>query len=234
MPRDVQIKGGIGEAPQLYEVPNATEIIPKSVFATFDGTAAVSDFFPTVQFVSDGGEIVGQVRTDSAVTAGGSASVTFAPFLRTQTTAGGALTATNARYGATTLSVAANTSGFLSLTGPSFGASLLDLTVPSSPTIVTAGVYAFCFVARVVIALGGSPTGGSGHAAAINNAGGGQNCTAFFTMPSAAGTIVPQWTATSVPAHHAAGDVIQFSITNGDGASARVYDSPSIGVVLLS
>lgn len=82
MARDVQVKGGIGPAPQAYEVPNSTEIIPRVVFATFDGSGAAGAFLPTVQIISDGGEVVASVSTDTAVAAGDSASVTFAPFLR--------------------------------------------------------------------------------------------------------------------------------------------------------
>jgi hypothetical protein len=82
MASDVQIAGGVGPAPQAYEVPNATEIIPRAVSATFDGTAAGTAFLPAIEIVSDGGVVVARVATDTAVAAGGSAFVTFAPFLR--------------------------------------------------------------------------------------------------------------------------------------------------------
>ena len=81
MSRDVQIAGGVGNAPQSYTVPNATEIIPRAVNATFDGTAAVGSFVPTLEIVSDGGVVIARVPADTTVLAGGSAEVTFAPFL---------------------------------------------------------------------------------------------------------------------------------------------------------
>jgi hypothetical protein len=87
--RDVQIAGGVGAAPQSYTVPNATEILPRAVFATFNGAGAAGAFLPTVQIVSDGGVVVASVSTDAAVAAGGSASVTFAPFLRAAAAGGG-------------------------------------------------------------------------------------------------------------------------------------------------
>lgn len=88
MATDVQISGGIGPAPQSYTVPNAQEIIPKVARATFDGTAAATAFLPTIQIISDGGVVIASVPTDTTVAAGGSADVTFAPFLRGPATSG--------------------------------------------------------------------------------------------------------------------------------------------------
>lgn len=90
MPRDVQITPGVGAAPQSYLVPNATEIIPRAINATFDGTAAASAFLPTVEIVSDGGVVVARCPCSTAVSAGGSAEVSFYPFSEDATsTAGG-------------------------------------------------------------------------------------------------------------------------------------------------
>lgn len=82
MPHDVQIRLGDGGAPQAYEVPNATEIIVKAVTATFDGSGAAGNFKPTLEIVSDGGVVMARVPCETEVSAGGSAEVTFAPFLR--------------------------------------------------------------------------------------------------------------------------------------------------------
>lgn len=82
MARDVQIKGGIGAAPQAYSVPNATEIIPRAVNATFDGSGAAGSFLPTLEIISDGGVVIARIPCDTTVAAGDSAEVTFAPFLR--------------------------------------------------------------------------------------------------------------------------------------------------------
>lgn len=86
MPRDVQIAGAAGAAPQSYEVPNATEIIPRAINATFNGAAAASAFKPTVEIISDGGVVVARVPCNTTVAAGGSAECTFAPFLRDEPT----------------------------------------------------------------------------------------------------------------------------------------------------
>jgi hypothetical protein len=90
--RDVQIAGAAGAAPQSYTVPNATEIIPLCIRAVFNGTGAAGAFLPTVEIVSDGGVVIGTFPTDTAVAAGGSAEVTFAPFLRNLVTGAGGFT----------------------------------------------------------------------------------------------------------------------------------------------
>lgn len=80
---DTQIRGlGESPAPLVYTVPGAQEIILKSLFASFDGSSAGSDFFPCVRVRAPGGGIVGEYITQAAVTAGSSADVSFAPFLR--------------------------------------------------------------------------------------------------------------------------------------------------------
>lgn len=80
MPRDVQIMGGIGAAPQSYTVPNATEIIPKAINATFNGAATAQAWVPTVEIVSDGGVVIARCPCSTTVIAGGSAECSFYPF----------------------------------------------------------------------------------------------------------------------------------------------------------
>lgn len=88
MSRDVQILGNAGDAPQTYTVSNAELIRPLAINATFDGTSAVSTFVPTVEIVSPGGIVIARVPADG-VAAGGSAEVTFAPFLGSRSGSGG-------------------------------------------------------------------------------------------------------------------------------------------------
>jgi hypothetical protein len=87
---DTQIRGlGTSPAPLSYVVPGSQEIVLVSLFAEFDGTGAAGSFLPCVRIVAPGGGVVGEYITDSAVAAGSSAEVTFAPFLR-NAAAGGA------------------------------------------------------------------------------------------------------------------------------------------------
>jgi hypothetical protein len=80
---DVQIlAGGVTDAPLGYKIPQAQEIILKSLFASFDGTNASGDFLPCIRVLSPAGKVIGEFFTDAAVVAGDSAEVTFAPFLR--------------------------------------------------------------------------------------------------------------------------------------------------------
>jgi hypothetical protein len=73
-----------GAAPEDYLVSGAAAIDLLAVRAVFDGTGAGGDFVPVVQIVNEAGEVMLQCVGET-VTAGDSASVTFAPFLRTAT-----------------------------------------------------------------------------------------------------------------------------------------------------
>jgi hypothetical protein len=86
---DTQIvAGGVVAAPLAYTIPGSQEIIIKSLFASFDGTGAAGAFLPTVRIVAPGGKVVGEYITDASVSAGSSAEVSFAPFLRSGTGGG--------------------------------------------------------------------------------------------------------------------------------------------------
>lgn len=170
MAEDVLIAGAIGAAPQSYEVPNAQEIIPKAIRATFNGSGAASAFVPTIRIISDGGVVVAEVATDTQVAAGDSASVTFAPFLRTNQAGGiteiestdASITVTNPfgpvvdltgagggggytppttqEFPSAFIHLAANASGNASWSCPTN--VLVDYTAPTAPKIKTAGIYA--------------------------------------------------------------------------------------------
>ncbi len=80
---DTQIRGlGESSAPLIYTVPGAQEILLKSLFASFDGAATASAWYPCVRVRAPGGGIVGEYITQATVAAGGSADVSFGPFLR--------------------------------------------------------------------------------------------------------------------------------------------------------
>jgi len=82
-PADVQILGtGSKAAPLDYVLPSGSELVLKAVRADFNGAGAASAFLPALEIISDAGHSVGVYPTDVAVAAGGSASVSFAPFLR--------------------------------------------------------------------------------------------------------------------------------------------------------
>ena len=89
---DVQIRQTTpSAAPLTYTVPQAQEIILKSLVATFDGSGAGSAWIPCVRVIPPGGGEAHDYIADTSVAAGGSARVTFAPFLRgvTSTSGGG-------------------------------------------------------------------------------------------------------------------------------------------------
>jgi hypothetical protein len=68
--------------PEDYLVSGAAAIDLLAVRAVFDGSGAGGDFVPVVQIVNEANEVMLQCVGET-VTAGDSASITFAPFLRT-------------------------------------------------------------------------------------------------------------------------------------------------------
>ncbi len=138
MARDGQIRLPDGGAPASYEVPNAAEIIPKAINATFDGTGASGSFVPTVEIISDGGVVIARVPCQTTVAAGDSAECTFAPFLRASSSS--LLTPVWGNYDGATQTLAAGATGTLSWSLFN-GTALLDLSDPTHPQPLTKGVY---------------------------------------------------------------------------------------------
>jgi hypothetical protein len=69
--------GGVG-----YELKGIEEWAAEAVEATFDGGGAASDFLACLSLYSPGGALMSRSFPDDAITAGDTAKVTFAPFLR--------------------------------------------------------------------------------------------------------------------------------------------------------
>lgn len=245
MANDVQIAGGTGAAPQSYEVPNATEIIPRIVRATFDGTGAGVAFFPTIQIISDGGVIVGEVATDTTVAAGASASVTFAPFLEAAAAGGGGITSITSADGSIVVTnpggPVTDLAGFKSFTTYEFlsantmtvangaagtftwshanGNSLWDLTVTSAPLVKAAGMYSINAQVRVTSAF---TAGGNAEVGLSMGDGGVSNQTQAMVLDS---TGVASGDSFAVAGFHYMSSTARFSIsvTNRDGAAARDF-----------
>jgi hypothetical protein len=243
--QDVTIAGASGPAPQSYEVPNSTEIIPRVVRATFDGTLAASAFFPTVQIISDGGVVVGEVTTDTAVSAGGSASVTFAPFLRAAAAGGGGITSITSADGSivvtnpggpvtdlagfkgqttyeflssNTMTLANGAAGTFTWTHAN-GSSLLDLTLSSAPLVKTAGMWAAVASTRVTANF---TAGGYAGVSMGMGDGGVSNQTGNMFLPNAGPTASEFYTLTMV--HYMSSTArISLSVFNNDGAANRTF-----------
>jgi hypothetical protein len=81
----LQILGlGTGAVPLDYNVPGSQTIDLIAVKGTFDGSSAAVDFVAVVEIIGPSGEVMA-TSTSPTITAGSSASVTFAPFLRSAT-----------------------------------------------------------------------------------------------------------------------------------------------------
>ena len=73
------VLGGTESAPADWVPPAALEIIPKTAFATFDGTNAAGAFLPALEIISDSGHTVAICATEAVVAAGASAVVSWFP-----------------------------------------------------------------------------------------------------------------------------------------------------------
>jgi hypothetical protein len=83
----LQILGlGTSAVPLDYNVSGPQTLDLIAVQGTFDGSSAAVDFVAVVEIVSPAG-VVMATSTSPTITAGSSASVTFAPFLRSATSA---------------------------------------------------------------------------------------------------------------------------------------------------
>ena len=80
-PITINVQQGAKATPAQYTVPGAVDIEPLSAFAHYDGTSAASAFRPALTFYSDAGLILARVFPSASVPVGGTADVTFAPFL---------------------------------------------------------------------------------------------------------------------------------------------------------
>ena len=85
---ETQVLGWGTQTAPAQRVTKANETMTLlAVDATFDGTAAAGPFLAAVQIISDAGVEVGTFPISTAIAAGSSARVTFAPFLGRQGTA---------------------------------------------------------------------------------------------------------------------------------------------------
>lgn len=73
---------GSAAAPAQFTIPGNGQMQPKSIFASYDGTAAVIPFIPALKITSDGGKLVGIYAATTQVAAGGSADVSWFPWRR--------------------------------------------------------------------------------------------------------------------------------------------------------
>lgn len=80
---------GTVSAPADYVLPKSAELLLKSVYAKYNGTAATGSFVPLIRIISDAGSVSDEIPQDVTVAAGGSADATWFPHV-----AAGASTAT--------------------------------------------------------------------------------------------------------------------------------------------
>jgi len=139
---------GTGAVPVDYNVTGNQALDLIAVKADFDGTSALVDFVPIVEILSDADHVMAQAKGPT-VTAGDSATVTFAPFLNDLDTSGSSA-GVSAREILSFLapSVAAGTDTGAVFTKVAGGQpDLFDLTVNTVPACLVAGTYTFIIFA---------------------------------------------------------------------------------------
>jgi hypothetical protein len=88
---------GLVDSPFAYQLAPNESWTPLSVSAIFDGSAAGAEFLPCLSFYAQSGELIARTFPADAQEVGDVAEVTFAPFLREQTS-GTPTPATSAIY----------------------------------------------------------------------------------------------------------------------------------------
>lgn len=137
-----------GALPASYRVPPSLEIVAASVFARFDGTGASGDFVPTLDILSQSGQLMARVAVSQTLSAGDLARVTWAPFLRMQQAStppppSGSVIELGADTEVTTTSGAGLTQIVLTgFGGPNSGA-YFDVDGSGQMRILDKGVYGF-------------------------------------------------------------------------------------------
>lgn len=82
MPNQAQLSiGDVADAPLTYDVPDAQVIGLVCANAVYDGAGAGGSWLPALELVSDSGHVIARAIPQTSVAAGGSAEVTFGPFL---------------------------------------------------------------------------------------------------------------------------------------------------------
>lgn len=71
-------------APKDYTIPGAQELLPKSVAAAMNGSAASTTWYPALQFLDPGGNVMVTAVSPVALAAGASADVSWFPHLAPQ------------------------------------------------------------------------------------------------------------------------------------------------------
>ena len=208
---DQQIKQGVGPTPSTITVQGSQQLLPKLAYAHFDGSGAGADFLPVIKFIGPGGQIAGQAVGD-VVTAGASVDQTWFRGLAKQTGGSGATAREQLGTGAL-VTVPGNSSGNLKWSKVA-GATLLDLTTPASPKIITSGVYSVTVTAQLfsLMTVGAEyrlqlATSAGGYADAVHNS------------PAATAAVQQPFVACTIVDYFPAGRIIFAEIFNFDSIS---------------
>jgi hypothetical protein len=77
---DLIIRAGPNAVPYTYELGNTEVMVPRGIFAHFDGSAAGGQFLPCVSFYAASGQLMSRAFPSQALAAGASADVSYFPW----------------------------------------------------------------------------------------------------------------------------------------------------------
>lgn len=214
-----------GGAPEDYLVSGASLLGLQTASATYDGSGAGGDFLPALQILDEVGRVTMTVF-GSAVTAGDSAYVTFAPFLRQAAAPASGVSRFAGVYSGDSVTIADGASD--SLTWDYFlgGDPTLDISNPIFPQVTKTGnwVFAIDVFCATDLTAGGQfqvefDVIGLGHGTSVGFPAFATSPAATTAVPSPRLTLVaPGWMdATSATSK------LSVTVINHDGAASRDF-----------
>ncbi|HVE35374.1 MAG TPA: hypothetical protein VNC18_17545 [Gemmatimonadaceae bacterium] len=86
MPSETQLifTDNPGSFPASYRLPPGLEVVLSTVYARYDGSGASGDFVPTLDAVSQSGQLMARVAMGQTIPQGSSARTTWAPDLQSR------------------------------------------------------------------------------------------------------------------------------------------------------
>lgn len=211
--------------PYTYVLPGAQTIRPESAFAHWDGSGASGDFLACLTFKAQDGKIFSRTFPSTPIAAGGEADVSYAPF------PGGigqpaAQAATWQTLFSDPLTLTAGTFGNF-VWQANAGSTLVDLTDPTNPTLLTSGIYILsvdCLIPAAPAPPGTPVRFDMGGGAVF------QTTTAFL---EGGGAVGPSGVALAWAGFLPAGQGIATQVVNDSAATTFAFENQGYSIVKL-
>lgn len=131
MPDDVITRAGPVAVPLSYQVPTGTEIIPRALSASFDGSQAAGAYVPALEVIAPNGAVTAYCARQGSIAAGASVLVSWFPGVAEADQPSAATPSSG------TISSIGSPLGTIAVTAPSGPTTSIDLPASGAP----AGTY---------------------------------------------------------------------------------------------